>query len=209
MPNVMSILKQEISRIARKEVHGIMKGVTPSFIALKKANSSYKKRIAQLEAKVAKLEKQLGAKEAIKLPKPEQLEHSRLGSNNIVKLRKKLNITRAEMGKLIGASSNSIFLWENGKANPRAAAKAKIIALRSLGRRELKKLLADLGGKKEEASSAKKAPVAAKRRKPKVVKTVKKAKKPAKASRKTAAKPVEPSVTAPVSEANRKTEESK
>ncbi len=41
MPNVAVILKQEISRIARKEIHGIMKGVAPAFTALKRVSSSY------------------------------------------------------------------------------------------------------------------------------------------------------------------------
>lgn len=220
MPNVASVLKQEISRIAWKEVHGIMKGVAPSFTALKKSNSSYKKRIAQLEAKVAKLERQLGAKEAIKLPKPEQLEHSRLGASNVVKLRKKLGLTRAEMAKLIGASTNSIFLWENGKANPRAAAKAKIIALRSLGRRELKKLLAELDKKPigevktEEKLVVKPQPSQRKKsgKAPKAAKSPKKEKK-AKAVRKArTVKPATPAAEAPaaiVNDTALKAEESK
>ena len=57
---------------------------------------------------------------------------------------------------IIGASANSLFQWESGKAEPRAATKAKIIAMRELGRREVKKLLAGLAGKNGEHATAKK-----------------------------------------------------
>lgn len=189
MPNVVQILKQEISRIARKEVKGIVKGIVPEILSLRKSNSNYKKRIAQLESKVGKLEKQLGSKEGIKLPKPEEVEHSRLGASNIVKLRKKLGITRAEMAKLIGASTNSIFLWENGKANPRAAAKAKIIALRTLGRRELKKLLGEDAASPAE-KSAPKAKVSKRKKAIKATKAAKPTKNAVKPKTARKAKPV-------------------
>ena len=164
MPNVASILKQEISRVARKEAKSFFKTLPGSMGSLKKTVSEQKKRISVLEAKIAKFEKILAKDSKIALPKPEELEHSRLGAKNIVKLRKKLELTRAEMAKLVGASTNSVFLWENGKATPRAAAKAKIIALRGLGKREIKKLLAGLDAKKEAAPSAVESKPEAKRR---------------------------------------------
>ncbi len=161
MPNVASILKQEIARIARKEAKAYFRSFPASVGALKKLLSAQKKKIFKLEAKLARLVKNTDSNE-IALPKPAQLEKSRLGTKNIAKLRAKLDLTRAEMATLIGASANSIFLWENGKATPRAAAKAKIIALRGLGKREIKKLLA--GMEKKEAVPAAEAKKGTKKR---------------------------------------------
>ncbi len=152
MPNVASILKQEIARVARKEAKSFFKALPGSLSGLKKTVSEQKRKIAALEAKVDKLEKALAKDSKIAIPKPEELEHSRLGAKNVAKLRKKLNLTRAEMAKLIGVNPNSIFLWENDKATPRAAARAKIIALRGLGKKEIKKLL----GEEEPASGSEK-----------------------------------------------------
>ncbi len=182
MPNVATILKQEISRIARKESKAFFKAVPGALKSLRRTVSAQIKRIAQLEAKIKRLERRTGDDKGIALPKPEELEKSRLGAGNIAKLRKKLDLTRAEMAKLIGVNPNSIFLWENGKATPRAAAKAKVIALRSLGKREIKKLLAGLSVTKEEKSSPEVKSTAPKRRKPRTAKTATEPKKDEKAA---------------------------
>lgn len=141
MPNVATVFKQEIARIARKEAKSAYKALPGTLAALKKALSGQKRKIAQIEAQAGKLEKRLSAGRGVAMPKPEELERSRLGASNIRKLRAKLDLTRAEMAKLIDASANSVLLWEGGKSTPRAAAKAKIIALRKLGRRKARKLL--------------------------------------------------------------------
>lgn len=194
MPNVASVLKEEIARIARKESKAFYNALPGALASLKKTVSAQKKKIAQLEAKVGKLEKALGAKDGLKVPKQEELEGSRLGAKNIAKLRAKLDLTRAEMAKLIGASTNSIFLWENGKATPRAAAKAKIIALRGLGKRELKKLLGDERKQPASATEASAANVPAPKKAAK--------RKPAKVARKKSIKAVSaPSSELPAAEA--------
>ena len=170
MPNVAAILKKEISRVAHRELRRFFKELTPAVSILKKTVSAQKKKITQLEAKVAKLEKRTGADSVIKLPKGEEFDKSRLGSKNIAKLRAKLNLTRVEMAKLIGVNPNSIFLWENAKATPRSTAKAKIIALRGVGKREIKKILEGLD-KKEAAPAAEVKTETKKEKKPRKAKT--------------------------------------
>ena len=50
-------------------------------------------------------------------------------------LRKKLNISAAEMGQLLGVSAQSVYHWETGKTKPRASQLAAIAAVRKLGKR--------------------------------------------------------------------------
>jgi transcriptional regulator with XRE-family HTH domain len=50
-------------------------------------------------------------------------------------------LSAAECGLLIGASSQSIYNWEEGKARPRAQHLPAIFALRNLGRREANQIL--------------------------------------------------------------------
>jgi len=144
MPNVASVLKAEIARVSKKESKSLFGPLLATVSSLKKSVSSLKKRVASLEAKSERLEKKLGGGSAIAIPAPEKVGKSRVGAGNIAKLRAKLDLTRAEMAALIDVNANSIFLWERGKAKPRAAAKAKIIALRGLGKRQIKKMLAKL-----------------------------------------------------------------
>jgi len=145
MPNIGLVLKEEIARLAKKEARRLLGPVAGQFIELKKTVSELKRKVASLETKVEKLEKKTdGTPKGIKLPPQEKLEKSRLGSSNISKLRAKLDLSRGEMALLLGVSQNSIFLWEKGDAKPREAAKAKIIALRTLGRRKARKMLMEI-----------------------------------------------------------------
>ena len=202
MPNVATILKQEISRISKKEAKSFFNAIPGLLKSMKRTVSAQGKKITALEATIRKMEQKTGSNEGLALPKPEKLEKARLGSGNIAKLRKKLDLTRAEMGKIIGASTNSIFLWENDKATPRATAKAKIIALRGLGKKEINKLLAAVGKKEETPASAEAKPAAPKKRKAKkstqkakatpdkvAATTISEATKPQKPQKRTPAKP--------------------
>ena len=58
-------------------------------------------------------------------------------------LRSRLGISQAELAKLVGVSTVAVGQWESGRSRPRAESKARIAALRSLGRREVKRLLVE------------------------------------------------------------------
>ena len=154
MPNVGLVLKEEIARLAKKEAKALLAPAAEHFAGLKKAVSELKRKVATLESKVARLEKDASpAPKGIRLPSSEKLDKSRLGPSNILKLRTKLDLTRGEMAALINVSQNSIFLWEKGEAKPREAAKAKIIALRGLGKRKIHKILGGLDKKVQAPAS--------------------------------------------------------
>ena len=55
--------------------------------------------------------------------------------------RRRLGLSAAECGLLVGASAQSIYNWEEGKARPRAQHLPAIFALRALGRREANKIV--------------------------------------------------------------------
>ena len=157
MPNVASVLKEEIARVSKKETKSLFGPLASTVSTLKRTVSELKKRIASLESKAERLERKLGGASGMALPAPEKVGKSRVGAGNIAKLRAKLGLSRAEMAALIDVNANSIFLWERGKAKPRAAAKAKIIALRGIGKRQIKKMLEKLST----ASAVKPAPAPA------------------------------------------------
>lgn len=51
--------------------------------------------------------------------------------------RKRLGLSAAEFGMLVGATGQSIYAWESGKSKPRARNLAAIAALRGIGKREV------------------------------------------------------------------------
>ena len=137
-------LKSEISRIARKEVRSENR-------ALKKANTQYradiaalKRRLQELERAVARLAK--GGGKASRTPASDEeasgLQGLRFRVAGFANLRKKLGLSAAEMGQLIGVSAQSVYHWETGKTRPRASQLAAIAAVRKLGKREVTARLA-------------------------------------------------------------------
>ena len=140
-------LKSEIARIARKELRAETR-------ALKKANAQYradiaalKRRLAETERAMARLAKGSGKAVARARSGSDDAEAStaqglRFRVAGFTNLRKKLDLSAADMGKLIGVSAQSVYHWEAGKSRPRASQLAAIAAVRKLGKREVAARLA-------------------------------------------------------------------
>jgi len=133
MANIASFLKAEISRIARKEIRAETQ-------TLKKASTQYrsdiaalKRRIAEQDRLIAKLRK---SKPAVKtVEQDEEGPQLRFRADGFASLRKKLGLSAADMGKLLGVSLQTIYHWEKGQSRPRASQLQAIAEVRKLGKR--------------------------------------------------------------------------
>ncbi len=135
MPNIATLLKGEISRVARKEVRG-------ETLALKKTVSAYRSQIAALKRRTQALEQQLRQLSRIR-SKPEPSAKNappsgtgRFSAKGMVSLRRRLGLSASDCGLLLGASAQSIYNWEEGKVRPRAKHLAAIAGLKTLGKKE-------------------------------------------------------------------------
>jgi DNA-binding transcriptional regulator YiaG len=137
MPNFSSILKSEITRLARKEVKAAIE-------PLRKANGAYRKEIAELKRQVTSLQretKSLARPERAARQHPGDLRTSRFSAKGLKTLRARLGLSASDFGRLVSASGQSIYNWEAGKASPRATQQAAITAVRGIGKREAVKRL--------------------------------------------------------------------
>ncbi len=145
MPNVGSILKQEITRVARKEVNAGTK-------AIRKANAQYRRDIAQLKRQANALAKQVAylerqeRKRASKRAPEASTEGRRFSSRGLRTHREKLGFSAAEYAGLVGVSAQTIYNWESGKSKPRDEQLGSLVAVRDLGKREALKRLELLEG---------------------------------------------------------------
>lgn len=144
MPNIGTILKQEITRLARRELRA-------ELLATKKASAQYRHAIAALKTKVASLEKQISqfqrrASKGSAAPASEPAGTPvRFGAKGLKALRGRLGLSAAELGKVLGVTGQSVYNWELGNARPRAEQIQKIVALRAVGKRDVKQYLENLG----------------------------------------------------------------
>lgn len=142
MPNIAIVLKEEIARLARKELRS-------NTDSLKKAVSTSRSEIAALKRRVEQLERQL-KQTAKRIPAPKALEDAgtdgqhRWRAAGFAQHRKRLALSAADCAKLLGVSALTVYKWEGGQARPRPKYLPAIAALRTLGKREAATRLAEL-----------------------------------------------------------------
>jgi DNA-binding transcriptional regulator YiaG len=135
MPNIASLLKTEITRLANKAVRTHLS-------PLQSAQRNQRRQIAKLRQEVSALEKQLAqlrrgvGKATTTASTEEEGPSMRFVAKGFKTLRARLDLSAAEMAKLLGVSAQSVYKWELGKAKPRAAQLGAIAALRGIGKRE-------------------------------------------------------------------------
>lgn len=140
MSSLAATLKHEISRLARKEVRS-------ELATLKKQSAQYRRDIAALKRQADQQERELRflrKREKARLkkaPAAEEGETARFSAKWLASHRAKLGLSAADYAKLVGVSALSIYKWEQGNTNPQAAQRAKLAAVRGLGKREARKRL--------------------------------------------------------------------
>jgi DNA-binding transcriptional regulator YiaG len=143
MSSIAALLKTEISRLARKEVRAETEG-------LKKSVTTYRAEIAALKRRAQALElelRRLSKAHAQAVPVEVQAEPSqklRFTAKGLASQRRRLGLSASDVGLLVGASGQSIYNWEEGKAHPRAKHLPAIAALRTMGKKAASARLASL-----------------------------------------------------------------
>jgi DNA-binding transcriptional regulator YiaG len=140
--NLGLVLKNEITRLARKEVRAQTE-------PLRKANSAYRRELAELKRQFATLNQQMKVmrkKGAAPLQPQAEPSSLRFSAKGLRSLRARLGLSAADFAKLVGASGQSVYNWEAGKAVPRKSQLTTLAGIRSLGKREAQARLAALAG---------------------------------------------------------------
>jgi DNA-binding transcriptional regulator YiaG len=148
MPNIASVLKDEIARIARRELRNGTESTQKAVAGYRKQIADMKRRIASLEREVKGLRKGQG-RTAASASSDEEGPSLRFRAAGFKAHRERLGLSAREVGLLIDASPLSVYKWEQGKAKPRASHLAAIAELRKLGKREAAQRLASLDGSAE------------------------------------------------------------
>jgi DNA-binding transcriptional regulator YiaG len=135
MSSLAIVLKQEITRLARREARAITK-------SLHKASAQYRRDIAELKrqtgkvrAEIIRLQRQArkgGAAPAAEAP----AEKVRYSAVSVAAQRKRLGLSAADFGALTGVTAHTIYKWEHGTSRPRKAQIAAFANVRGIGKTE-------------------------------------------------------------------------
>jgi DNA-binding transcriptional regulator YiaG len=140
MPNIATVLKDEIARISRKESRRLVEPLKKQLASQKRDLAALKGERTDLKREIAALRKSAtGTGTANPSPEPRAAK-ARFSATGLQSMRRKLAISAEEMGRIIGVSGQSIYNWEQAKTRPREAQLHKIASLRGVGKREIQAL---------------------------------------------------------------------
>ena len=168
MPKIETVLKSEISRLAKKEANKAFSPLAGEVRSMKKKLSDLSKKFGSLEKWSRDKMREAEEKKAqLKVP-AEEVKKSRLSPRWIRNFRQKLGLSQNKLAIILGVSLGTVAMWEKGKFAPRKDKKAALIAVRKLGKREVGKVLekkkAEVEEKKPKRRKAKKARKPAKKK---------------------------------------------
>ncbi len=135
MANIAAALKEEISRIARREIRKQTE-------ALRKASVEYRKSIAEMKRQLSELKSRVGVIQK-KVPKDvsprvteADAEGLRFSAKGLRSSRKRSGLSAEDYGRLIGVTAQTIYNWEREIARPRGRQLAAFAAVRRMGKKE-------------------------------------------------------------------------
>ena len=145
MPNIAKVLKDEITRLARKEIRVALEKTRKSSTQQQREIAKLKVQATALARQVSVLEKGL-AKSAGEPPEAPPAKQQRFVPKGLVSTRKRLGISAADLAKLMGVTAQTIYNWERGATKPRPEQQEKLVSLRGVGKRRIQSLIAGQQG---------------------------------------------------------------
>jgi DNA-binding transcriptional regulator YiaG len=143
MSNMAVVLRKEIRRLARKEIRAMVGPTQKAVVQYHREIANLKRLLDKQEKSVNQLKRQLSERQ--EQPGGEEpLEGVRFSARSVRAQRRRLGLSAADYGRLVGVSALTIYNWESGKSRPRQAQFAGLLAVRGIGKREAALRLASL-----------------------------------------------------------------
>lgn len=142
MPNIQTVLRDEIARLARKTIKAELE-------SLKKASGHYRSEIAALKRSVTDLQRQVarlskGAEKAGPAGRPVPDAKIRYSARSLAAQRRRLGLSAEQFGKLFSVTGQTVYNWEQSKARPKASQLPAIAAVRKLSKSDANVILDQL-----------------------------------------------------------------
>src|SRR5215471_6024228 len=135
MPNIGSLLKEEIARLSRKEIRRQVGPLRKIAWHSRLEIAALKRRLADADRRLALLTKQQSRQPVATASVPDG-KQVRFVAKGLRSLSSRLGLSAEGLAKLVGVSAQSVYNWETKKAVPRKEQMAAIVSLRALGKRE-------------------------------------------------------------------------
>ncbi|MHB0955324.1 MAG: helix-turn-helix domain-containing protein [Pirellulaceae bacterium] len=145
MANLAAAIKDEIQRLARKEIKSQTGSTKQAVAQYRREIASLKRQMRKQQTKITFLETQEKKRLAEPSTTEEVGEGVRFSARSVKSQRLRLGLSAADYARLVGVSALTIYNWEQGKTRPRREQLAALVAVRGIGKREALRRLELLG----------------------------------------------------------------
>jgi DNA-binding transcriptional regulator YiaG len=135
MTSLAVTLKDEIRRLARKEIKQQTGATAQAVARYRREFAQLKRRTRELEKKVVFLEAQERRRLKVSEPVLHAGEGARFSARSVKAQRRRAGLSATGYARLVGVSALTIYNWEQGKSRPRKEQLAALLALRGIGKR--------------------------------------------------------------------------
>lgn len=145
MADLAKALKEEIRRLARKEIKVETDAARQAMVRCRREIAGLKRLVREQQRTIAALSKQQRKQRAQPQASETDSEKVRFSARSVAAQRKRLALSAARYAQLVGVSALTVYNWENGKTRPRQEQLAALVALRGIGKKEAQRRLDLLG----------------------------------------------------------------
>jgi len=136
MPNLAATLKEEIRRLARKEIRAQVSSTQKAAAHHRREIAKLKRQLSAQQKKIAALESQERRRVDPTDSSADALEGTRFSIRSVKAQRRRLKLSAEEFGRLLDVSAQTVYNWEQGRTRPARTQFIALVELRKIGRRE-------------------------------------------------------------------------
>jgi DNA-binding transcriptional regulator YiaG len=149
MPDVARVLREEVQRLAKRQVKAGLAPIKRDTVRLKKQVTELRRELVALTRTCREL---LARVTAVVVTKETEVATERVAtlrptSKSLVRLRRRLALTQVEFGRLMGISGQAVLNWERkgSRVRMRSANLAALAGIQKMGKREARRRLEGMG----------------------------------------------------------------
>ena len=144
MANYQTSFRQEVRRIARKEIRSELKSTKQAVSRYRSEIAALKRKHKELERLIKTLQSRAEKKSQAVSVDVEQPKRRRYSVGSLKSQRKKSGLSQVDYARLVGVSANTIHNWERGKTKPDDKHLQKLVSHRGIGKKEAQKRISDM-----------------------------------------------------------------
>ena len=142
MPNIATVLKQEIRRLARREARALVRPMKNALLRERRSVGALRARVASQGNEIERLQARMRAVGSMR-PKVSEdtLKKTRWRRDTVRAIRMSLGLSQADFAQLVGVSANAVYQWESNRSSPQHKYRTVMLGLRGMGKRDARRLL--------------------------------------------------------------------